>query len=423
MSLQKQLAENEIFDGRYILLEKIWSDGNLTYWRCFDEAIEREVVLFIVPLSTSDVEDARTNIKITAGLQHPHIIPIYDLRETGEYLYAVQFYAVNRSILEYLEQPQSEKLSIESILRLTRQLARAIDYIHTKETVHYHIRPEVILLDKELNLYLTEFHVPRTREKLIKKCGVVEYAAPEQFTGQLSASCDIYAFGITLFQLFAHQPPFAINKEKPHLGSLGWRQQHKDPDEQLPSVRQFRPELPIGIDQVLGRLTSKDPQLRYVNASAAAEYLTRVFYSGQSSIKGRVFISYAHKDKDYVHRLATELRRGGVDIWIAQDIQPGSNWDDAIESALNGSDMMILVVTEASMSSEYVNHEWSYFRGRGKPVYPIIPQAPIPTNIHPRLKRMQHTIGTDDMLNNVARIVDVLAGGTPTKLGDTEIQA
>jgi hypothetical protein len=74
------------------------------------------------------------------------------------------------------------------------------------------------------------------------------------------------------------------------------------------------------------------------------------------------------------------------------------------------------------MSSEYVTHEWSYFMGRGKPVYPFIPQTPIPNNIHPRLSRVQHVVGTDDMLNNVARIVDVLAGGTPTKLGATENQ-
>jgi serine/threonine protein kinase len=417
MSSQKQLAENEIFDGRYVLLEKIWTDGNLTYWRSFDEAIGREVVLFIVPMGTSDVEDARKNIKITARLQHPHIIPIYDLRETGEYLYAVQFYAVNRSILEYLEQRKSEKLSIKSILRLTQQLASAIDYIHTEEIVHHHIRLEVILLDKELNLYLTEFHVPRTREKLTTKYGVVEYAAPEQFTdSQLSASCDIYGFGMTLFHLFAHQLPFTMNKENPFFASLGWIQQYKDPDKQLPSVRQVRPELPIGVDLVLGRLTHKDPQQRYVNANAAAEELTRVLYSRQSSIKGRIFISYASKDKDYVHRLAAELGRIGVDMWIDQDIEPRANWVDSIENALNTCDLMLLVATETAMSSEYVIHEWSYFMGQGKPIYLFIPQMPPPKNIHPRLSRIQLVTGTGDMLNDIFRIVDALAGGTPTKL-------
>src|SRR5690606_33329346 len=151
----------------------------------------------------------------------------------------------------------------------------------------------------------------------------------------------------------------------------------------FPPLSQTRPDLPIGVDVVIKRLTRHDPQERFHTATEASEALNHVFYSGKSNIDGKIFISYARKDSEYVHNLTKELRRIGLDIWIDQDIEPGSNWDEAIENALNDCDMMLLITTEASMSSEYVTHEWSYFMGGGKPVYPFIPQSPIPNNIHP----------------------------------------
>jgi hypothetical protein len=117
-----------------------------------------------------------------------------------------------------------------------------------------------------------------------------------------------------------------------------------------------------------------------------------------------------------VHKLAAELRGVGVDIWIDQDIQQGSDWGDSIENALKACDMMLLITTEASMDSAYVSHEWSYFMGLGKPVYPFVPDTKLPENIHPRLNRLQLVQGTGDMLADIQNVVTVLAGGNPKKL-------
>ncbi|MGB7338937.1 MAG: TIR domain-containing protein [Phototrophicaceae bacterium] len=410
-----KLSENSSFEGRYVLKKKLWNDKSRTYWLAYDETLEREVVLFIMLLTASDVHDTRTNMVMMAGLQHPHIIPIYDLRETDTYLYAVQFYAQKQSIMEHLDKIKPNQLNTQDILRLAQQLASAIDYIHKYNIIHYHIRPEVVLLDNNLNLYLTELYVPRNKKQLSSKYGIVEYAAPEQFgDNDLNSSCDIYGFGIILFELFVQQYPFPRNNDKPYLASLGWKQLNEDSDIKIPSVCQFRPDLPISIDLVLQRLCAKNPEERYLTATEAVDDMYKAFYSRQSNIEGKIFISYARKDSEYVHKLADELRRIGLDIWIDRDIEAGSNWDDAIETALNDCDLMLLITTDASMASEYVTHEWSYFMGSKKPVYPFIPQNPAPDNIHPRLQRVQHVVGTDDMLNNVARIIEMLSSKVST---------
>jgi len=243
--------------------------------------------------------------------------------------------------------------------------------------------------------------------------GTPAYISPEMAQGKTNYSnhspgVDLYSFGIVMYELLTGQLPF----DDDNIQSL--LLQHVNED--FPSCHSVRPELPVGLDLVFRRLCAKLPEDRYKTATAAVDDMYKVFYSGQSNIKGKIFMSYARKDSEYVHQLAKELRRIGLDIWIDQDIEPGSNWDEAIENALNDCDMMLLITTDASMSSEYVTHEWSYFMGGDKPVYPFIPQTPIPQNIHPRLSRVQHVVGTDDMLNNVARIVDVLAGGTPTRI-------
>lgn len=418
MVLDNELIEDSIFDSRYILNENIWNDGNRAYWRSHDKTLNREVVLFIVPIDSPDIDDSRENTKMTAGLQHPHIIPIYDLRETDNYLYAVHFYAQKQSILEYCEKPDSEPLSIEKILQLAQQLASAIDYIHDHNIIHGHIRPDVVLLDNNLNPYLTEFYVPRNREELLLKDGIVEYVAPEQFIdNNLSSSCDIYAFGLTLFELFVQRLPFEKNLNEPYLSSLGWKQS-EDQDIEIPSVRQFRRDLPIGIDVVLQRLCPKKPEDRYQTATEAANDLNK--YARQTDIEGKIFISYSSQDKEYVHKLTSELKKFDLEIWIDDNLSTGTKWAEDIQNALNECDIMLLIVTDASMKSDYVTHEWSYFMGRGKSVYPFVPGDLKKEEKHPRLKDFQSFPGTGDLRKDVARIVDVLAGGTPTKLGSSD---
>jgi serine/threonine protein kinase len=238
--------------------------------------------------------------------------------------------------------------------------------------------------------------------------GTPIYMAPEQIKDETTSSAvDLYAFGIIILECFTGQQPFPIDnlnrtfylKLQPELGQY--------------SARRHRPELPMGVDVVIDRLTRTDPAERYPSAQAAIDELTRAFYSGQASIEGKVFVSYARKDQDYVHDLARQLRSIGVDIWIDQDIAPGTNWDHHIEDALAACDKMLLILSPAAVASENVHDEWSYFLERGKAVYPFVYQ---PCEMSFRLRRRQFITSTGDTLNDVAKIVDVLAGGIPTAL-------
>jgi serine/threonine protein kinase len=269
--------------------------------------------------------------------------------------------------------------------------------------IHGNLKPQLIALDTEnsqqIHPYVSDFGIAA---KGGAGKGRVVYTAPEQYGGgEITHRADLYAYGIILYQCFSGH----LLADETEIMAI-------PPAERRYAVRQVRPEVPIGVDLVIDRLTRPDPAERYATATAAVEALTHAFYSGQGALEGRVFISYAHKDQDYVHRLAKQLRSVGVDLWIDQDIAPGVNWDKQIEEALNACDQMLLVFSPAALISENVHDEWSYFLERGKAVHIYIHET---CELPFRLRRRQYFLSKGDLLADVSQIVDVLAGGNPNR--------
>ena len=276
--------------------------------------------------------------------------------------------------------------------------------MHARGIVHRAIRAPTIIIDEEAQPYIINFILAKDlkskREAQDEDIRRYVVLSPEERKGaKTDIATDIYAFGLLAYSLFT--------------GERAPKIRH---NQVINKVRDFRPDLPIGIDVVVSRLLHSDPNERYQSATVAVDDMYSAFYSGQSAVEGQVFISYARKDSDYVYTLAKELRRIGLDIWIDQDIDPGDNWDNSIEVALGHCEKMLLIVSPDSMRSDNVQDEWSYFLEEGKAVFPFIHKE---CEMSFRLRRRQYITGTGDLLNDVARIVDVLAGGNPTKLNIT----
>jgi serine/threonine protein kinase len=395
---------------RYILLDEIYK-RYFSIWLAHDTKLKRDVAIKLVsdPHSNSILEYEALQM---ARLEHPYLIPVYDTGLHEGIFYLVMRYISRSSLASLLK---SDALSLNVILKLVQQIAESLDYLHSKGHVYGNLKASNIMMDERTIPYLSNFlmasisnleRIQQAKERLL---GTMYNLAPEQFVEESSGKAvDIYAFGILLYHCLLGKLPF---NGKISLAEL----QVKDSSVTMPSVQE-KYGLPIGIDLILQRLTNPEPQLRYPQASMAVDDLIQVINSRQSSIRGRVFISYATKDKAYVHQVAKELRRLNIDIWIDQDIEKGSDWGDSIESSLKETDMMLLILSEASSISEYVIHEWSFFMGLGKPIYPFVLYSSPPKAIHPRLSRVQQIMGTNDIFTDVSRIIDVLAGGNPSRI-------
>lgn len=396
------LEIGEVLGGRY-QIEEMFRKGSVSeLWSAQDTILKRRVAIRIVKPETMSnqhfLKRFEQESQIVASLEHPHVIPIYDYGLHGERPFQVQRLVGVDSLLTWYFQ-RSKPISSLLLLRIAQQLASVLDFIHQRGIVHRAISANTIIMDEADQPYLINFTVAKDLNDSIGASNedlsrYTVLSPEEKSSGEVAIAGDIYAFGLLLYSLFT-----------------GEREPEYRHNQVISKVRDFRPELPIGVDVVVSRLLHSDPKQRYQVATDAVNDLMQAFYSGQSSIDGRVFISYARKDSDYVYTLARELRRVGLDIWIDQDIEPGVNWDNSIELALQSCDKMLLIVSPESMRSENVQDEWSYFLEEGKAVFPFIYKE---GEMSFRLRRRQYIISTDDLLNDVARIVDVLAGGNPT---------
>jgi len=102
----------------------------------------------------------------------------------------------------------------------------------------------------------------------------------------------------------------------------------------------------------------------------------------------RLFISYARQDQVFVRKLAADLQALGADIWLdVQDIAPGTKWSSAIQTGLDASEIMLVIVTPNSMSSTNVEDEWQYYLEQHKPVIPVLLER---ARMHFRLSPIQY---------------------------------
>lgn len=120
-----------------------------------------------------------------------------------------------------------------------------------------------------------------------------------------------------------------------------------------------------------------------------------------------VFLSHASQDDEFVSRLAGEFfRAGALSTWVDhQDIEPGNDWDEAVQRALDLTHAMVLVLTPASVASRNVKAEWNYFLEKQKPVYPVIAR---PCEVPFRLRLHQTLDFTQNPQESLATLVKVL---------------
>jgi len=154
-------------------------------------------------------------IRTTANLQHPHILPLHDSGQADGLLFYVMPYVEGETLRTRLEQEQ--QLPIEEAVRITREVASALDYAHRHGVIHRDIKPENILLhegqaliaDFGIALAVSTAGGPRMTQTGMS-LGTPEYMSPEQALGEraITAKSDIYALGCVLYEMLTGEPPF-----------------------------------------------------------------------------------------------------------------------------------------------------------------------------------------------------------------------
>jgi tetratricopeptide (TPR) repeat protein len=210
-------------------------------------------------------------IEISARLDHPHILPLYDSGEGGGFLYYVMPYVEGESLRDRLD--REKQLPIDDAVQIAREVADALSYAHSHDVIHRDIKPENILLAGG-HARVADFGIARAiraagGERLTQtgmSIGTPLYMSPEQAAGRtdLDGRSDLYSLGCVLFEMLAGQPPFTGSVE-------GVVNQHLTAEP--PNITTIRPAVPAEVSAALMRVLAKTPADRFSPAAQFAEAL------------------------------------------------------------------------------------------------------------------------------------------------------
>jgi serine/threonine-protein kinase len=277
--------------GRYTLERELGRGGMATVYLADDLKHHRKVALKVLRPELSSLLGAERfarEIRIAAGLTHPHILPLYDsgevdpapardlqstLRQGPPLLFYVMPYVRGESLRHRLA--RERQLPVEEAVTLVRQVAMALEHAHAHGLIHRDIKPENILLHEGVAM-VTDFGIALdagadgdarlTGTGLM--LGTPHYMSPEQAAGErgLDARSDVYALGCVLYELLAGEPPFT--------GPTAQAVIVKRFTTQAQPVRRLRPAVPAGLEAAVQRALARAPADRFPSAAAFAEALS-----------------------------------------------------------------------------------------------------------------------------------------------------
>lgn len=283
-TLQERLEAG--LGGRYTIERELGQGGMAVVFLADDRRHERKVAVKVLrPEISAEIGADRflREIKMAAGLTHPHILPVYDSGEAEGLLFYVMPSMEGRSLRERLD--RERQLPLEESLRITREVASALDYAHRHGVVHRDIKPENILLH-EGNAMVADFGIGKalSGRASITQTGIVvgtpAYMSPEQASGgtEVDGRSDLYSLGCVLYEMLSGEPPFTGPTAQAIIAK-----RFVSP---IPKVRDAR-DVPEAVDRAVTRALSRTPVDRFPTAAEFAEALQLISReNGQTSPRG-----------------------------------------------------------------------------------------------------------------------------------------
>jgi serine/threonine protein kinase/tetratricopeptide (TPR) repeat protein len=266
--------------GRYSLGRELGEGGMAVVFLAHDLRHDREVALKVLrPEVSAEIGAERflLEIKLAAGLTHPHILPVFDSGDADGLLFYVMPSMEGRSLRERLD--RERQLSLAESLRIAREVASALDYAHRHNVVHRDIKPENILLHDGAAM-VADFGIGkvlavggRSLTQTGLAVGTPAYMSPEQSAGELSTDgrSDLYSLGCVLYEMLTGEPPFTGVSAQAIIAK-----RFVSP---IPKVRTTR-DVPEAVDAAVSRALARTPVDRYPTAADFAEALRGISTPG-----------------------------------------------------------------------------------------------------------------------------------------------
>ncbi len=271
-------AEDRRRIGPFLLLEVLGHGGQSVVHLALDTRLGRRVALKVLApaafRSEAALERFRREAAVLGRLSHPGICEVHEADFAEETPFIAMRYVPGRTLLEEVQAVPSGEERVRRAVRLVERAARALHAVHEAGVVHRDVKPSNVLVTPDGDPVLVDFGLARgldadTLTEPEAVFGTAPYLAPEHFAGRgADRLTDVYALGVTLFELLTGRRPFeAGNPER--LAALVLHEPAPDPAKRNPQV-------PVDLGVVVRKALEKDPRHRYQSALEFAEDLRRV---------------------------------------------------------------------------------------------------------------------------------------------------
>ena len=256
--------------GRYRMERRLGAGGFGVVWLAWDEKLEREVAVKVIPRERGAGERVEREARAAARLNHPGIVGIYELASDEHDVYLVSELVRGRTLAELT---QAGAISDRDVARIGVALCEALEHAHARGVIHRDVKPGNVMVLAEPAAgagfaKLADFgvahvatHDPLTRTGDI--VGTLAYMAPEQAEGaRVTPACDVYSLALTLYEAWAGTNPVKAAGPAATARRLG---------RPLPSLASMRRDLPVGLCDVIDDALDIDPSFRPDPARLRAE--------------------------------------------------------------------------------------------------------------------------------------------------------
>jgi beta-lactam-binding protein with PASTA domain/tRNA A-37 threonylcarbamoyl transferase component Bud32 len=263
----ERLEAETVVDGRYRVLHRLGSGGMAEVYCAQDLQLGRKVALKILYRRFAEdgefVERFRREASSAAGLQHQHVVAVYDRGEYDGTYYIAMEYLEGRSLKTIVQ--QEAPLEPDRAIDLTIQVLRAARFAHRRGIIHRDLKPHNVIVDADGRAKVTDFGIARAGASDMTQTGSImgtaQYLSPEQAQGHaVSAASDIYSIGIMLYELLTGRVPFE--------GESAVTVALKQVNERATPPSAYNAAVTPELEEAVMRALEKDPARRYPDADA-----------------------------------------------------------------------------------------------------------------------------------------------------------
>jgi serine/threonine protein kinase len=258
----QDLINEKTFANRYQIIEELGRGGMGRVYKARDTKLKRTVALKFLPPELTHIREVKERFmreaQAAAALDHPHICTVYEFDEAEERTFISMAYIGGQSLKKKIE---SGPLELDEALRIATQIAEGLQEAHKKGVVHRDIKSANIMVTEKGQAMIMDFGLARVRGgTLVTKegmtMGTIAYMSPEQARGEeVDHRTDIWSLGVVLYEMFSGQLPFKGEHDQAVVYSI----LHEQPK----PITDLRSDIPLALEQVVGKALEKNPDERY----------------------------------------------------------------------------------------------------------------------------------------------------------------